>query len=182
MISPPGTFLCMMMSVDPYLLPVMMTNLFIVVLTIPVHQPLCDPGDLPLRMHCSCVDRRFELEDGCPGPDDHGSWSSISPLPLFAMLNNCLYCQCIFNMKREMNKHPQGNTCGGELDWIGLDCLLHLCDYQQQVRQSPSLHLRVQILSVLQPSLLLVVFPHHLTQSHIEFEGCPFTLVARGRN
>ena len=88
MISPPGTFLGVMMSVGPYLLPVMMTDLYIGVLTILVHQPLCDPGVLSLRIHSSCVDRRFELEDGCPGPDDHGSWSSISPWPLFAMLNN----------------------------------------------------------------------------------------------
>ena len=115
MISPPGTFLCMMMSVGPYLLPVMRTNLFLVALTILVHQPLCGPGVLSLQTHCSCVDRRFEFEDGCPGPNDHGSWSSIPPLPLSAMLNNCICCQSIFNMKTVMNKHPQANTCGVEL-------------------------------------------------------------------
>ena len=37
------------------------------------------------------------------------------------VLNNCLYCQCIFNMKREMNKHPQGNTSGVELTVV--ECL-----------------------------------------------------------
>ena len=36
MISPLGTFLYVMMSVGPYLLPVMRTNLFNVVPTIPV--------------------------------------------------------------------------------------------------------------------------------------------------
>ena len=73
MISPPGTFLGVMMSVGPYLLPVMMTDLYTGVLTILVHQPPCDPGVPFPWIQSSRVDRRFEFGDGCPGPHDHGS-------------------------------------------------------------------------------------------------------------